>query len=154
MTRERRKSLYVKNEDANLDKETKKETTKANYAKRRSPRAERLSEKLTDETKPVAVETKAESTLPKNLDKSMSHENKKEVSAKKKLDKSNSQKVKKSTGADSTKYAYLRRYCFPAIGLLGHRFLVFDLLQKRLHRQLGILRSFVLWRELSGRNLC
>ena len=105
MTRERRKSLYVKNEDANLDKDTKKETTKANYAKRRSPRAERLSKKLPDETKPVAVETKAESTLPKNLDKSMYHENKKEVSAKKKLDKSNSQKVKKSTGADSTKYA-------------------------------------------------
>ena len=105
MTQGRRKSVYVKNEDSNLDKEAKKEATKHNYAKRRSPRAERLSKKLTVETKPEAVNTKAESTLPKNLDKSMSHENKTEVPAKKKMDKSNSQKVKKSAGADSTKYA-------------------------------------------------
>jgi hypothetical protein len=88
LTHQRRKSLYVKNNENNLEKENKKEVTKNSYAKRRSPRAERLSKKLT-------VEIKPESKLPKNLDQSSSFEKAKEVSAKKKMDKSNSQKVKK-----------------------------------------------------------
>ena len=66
MTHQRRKSLYVKNNENNLEKESK--ATKASYAKRRSPRAERLSKKLTVETKQLAVETKPEAALPKNLD--------------------------------------------------------------------------------------
>ena len=78
----------MKNNENNLEKESKKEATKNSYAKRRSPRAERLSKKLTVEIKPL-------SKLPKNLDQSSSFEKAKEVSAKKKMDKSNSQKVKK-----------------------------------------------------------
>ena len=91
----------MKNNEINLEKESKKEATKNSYAKRRSPRAERLSKKLTVEVKPL----KPESKLPKNLDQSSSFEKAKEVSAKKKLDKSNSQKVKKVQAPDSTKYA-------------------------------------------------
>ena len=91
----------MKNDENNLEEESKKEATKNSYAKRRSPRAERLSKKLTVEVKPL----KPESKLPKNLDQSSSFEKTKEVSAKKKLDKSNSQKVKKVQAPDSTKYA-------------------------------------------------
>ena len=82
-------------------KDIKQDTAKASYAKRRSPRAERLSKKL-------SVVEKPEAKMPSNIeksDKSISEEKEKVVSAKKKLDKSSSAKVKKSQAAAETKYS-------------------------------------------------